>query len=652
MRVFALAVIVAATALAQDPPTDLTKWLDARAQAFLAQRRHTIANIANVEQARARQAEVRQKLLALLHGLPNTTNPLNARTTSTLDGDGYVIEKVIFESQPRFPVTGNLYRPKASGKHPAILFSLGHWNEGKPAAQTIAANLAKKGFVVLAYDPIGQGERLQFYDARLGESLPGGSVNQHFTAGIEAVMAGDTFARYMIWDSKRAIDYLVSRPEVDASRIGASGCSGGGTQTTFISALDDRIKATAPACYIQTFELAFTAPGTLGDSEQSWPGFIAAGLDETDFVEAFAPKPYLIANTDGDYFTPSSAKLVVEEARRFYKLFGAEDKVGWVVGPGPHGTPLKVREAIYAWFIQHLKNGQGSAKEEPVKLHPDHALWATTSGQIAVDLQPRGIESIIAENWRLKQKGATLRQPVPLTTKGESPRVRILRESASGNVRIQYLLMETEPGLDVAATLYVPEGDTKKIAVLMVEPASRALDAARMGRLVLTLAPRGTPGPPQGTWNRYFGDWAAATRSWLVGLSLPEMRALDIHRGIDFLAARNDVSEVRAMASGIAGLWLLRGSLRYDQAVKKIWVDRTPVNECEAIGLSLHYDLHEATHPGLCTDWNWIFSRSERVLWSDPVDWMRKTKPGLGAKFYYRHFEEGDGHLWAEFMKP
>ena len=206
--------------------------------------------------------------------------------------------------------------------------------------------------------------------------------------------------------------------------------------------------------------------------------------------------------------------------------------------------------------------------------------------------------------------------------------------------------------MEIAATLYVPSGSDQRLGILMVEPAARALDVARQGHTVLAMWPRGTPAPPPGNWNHYFGDWMAATRSWLVGLSLPEMRALDIHRAIDLLAARADVREVRATASGIAGLWLLRGSLRYDQAVKKIWVDRTPPSECEAIGLSLHHDLHEAAHPGLCTDWDWIFSRGEKVIWSDPVDWMRHVKPNLGARYYYRHFEEGDGALWAEFLKP
>jgi len=656
MRFFLL--LCALPLLAQiDQPTDITGWLYAKAQALLAERRAKIAAIKTPAQARERQAWVRAKLLELLTGLPDYKGPLNPRTTGTIDHGNYRIEKVIFDSLPRFPVTANLYLPKTTGRHPAVLFSMGHWNEGKPVAQLIAGNLSLQGFVVLVYDPIGQGERLQGYDPVTRAARAGGSVEQHFMAGAEAILAGDNFARYMVWDSKRAIDYLQSRPEVDPEKIGATGCSGGGTQTTFISALDPRIKVAAPACYLQTFALAYTAPNTLGDSEQSWPGFLAAGLDETDFVEAFAPKPYLIANTDGDYFTPSSAKLVYEEARDFYKILGAEDRLTWVVGPGPHGTPLKVREAIYGWFIRWLNNGQGSAKEEAVKLHSDHALWATKTGQVATELKARGIESIIRENWERQQTTTATQSPKPVTDRRDTPRTRTMRQSSSGNIAIEHLLVETEPGLEVAATLYVPTGNapagnTKKTGVLMVEPAPRALDVARQGHVVLTLAPRGTPAPPAGTWNRYFGDWAAATRSWLVGLSLPEMRAFDIHRAITLLASRSDVGQVRATASGIAGLWLLRGALGHEQTVTKLWLDRTPVNECAAIGLSLHYDLHEAAHPGHCTDWASTVSANTKILWSDPTDWMRHIEPHRGARYYYRHFEEGESALWNQFLRP
>ena len=140
--------------------------MDGIAQQQLADREAALAKIHTVREAEARQAQVRAKILELLGGLPNYDGPLNARVTGRIDRPRYTIEKVIFESLPQFYVTANLYLPKEGGKHPGVLRPMGHWEEGKVREQVMDANLAMKGFVVLTYDPIGQGERQQAYDSR------------------------------------------------------------------------------------------------------------------------------------------------------------------------------------------------------------------------------------------------------------------------------------------------------------------------------------------------------------------------------------------------------------------------------------------------------------------------------------------------------
>ena len=277
--------------------------------------------------------------------------------------EGFVIENVLFESLPDYYVTANLYRPDRAGQASGGAHVDGALGRGKAAGQLLSANLARKGFVVLAYDPVGQGERQQAYDPRIGRSLIGGATEQHFSNGAAAILMGQSVARYFIFDGMRAIDYLVSRPEVDPERIGATGCSGGGTQTTYIAALDPRVKVAAVACYMNSFQTLFA--GSIGDSEQSVPGFLAAGLDQTDYVELFAPKPWLIASTEGDFFTPAGARQVFEEAQRWYRMYGAEDRIQWVVGPGGHGTPLVVREAIYDWMIRWLGRERAMRVRKP-----------------------------------------------------------------------------------------------------------------------------------------------------------------------------------------------------------------------------------------------------------------------------------------------
>ncbi|MGD0921505.1 MAG: acetylxylan esterase [Terriglobia bacterium] len=366
---------------AQGPiPDPLLQWMDRIAQQQLQRRENAIAEIHTVADAERRKRLVRARLLEILGGLPDYHGPLNPRVTGRIQNESFTIEKVIFESLPGFFVTANLYRPNRPGRYPAVLLQSGHTQEGKPEPQRLAANLALKGFVALAFDPIGQGEREQTFDPQLQGPLAGWSVNEHIHAGAQSILVGEGVGRYFIWDAKRALDYLLSRPDVDAARIGAAGCSGGGALTTFIGAVDPRVKAVVPACYPNSYRVLFAGPDP--DSEMSFPDFLASGLDTADFVELSAPVPWLIQATEHDYFTPAGTKLVYEEARRWYALYGAEDKVRFFVGSGPHGTPLESREAIYEWMIRWLKDGQGDFHEQPVKLYTNHELLVTPTGRV------------------------------------------------------------------------------------------------------------------------------------------------------------------------------------------------------------------------------------------------------------------------------
>ena len=190
LRMTCVAFMLAGTASAADP--EFLKWMDGIAQQSLQKRKQEVASIKDIASAQQRQSAVRAKYLELIRGLPDYSGPLNPRVTGTIDAGEYVIEKVLYESWPRYFVTGNVYRPKQPGRYPGILFSLGHWSEGKAAAQIIAGNLALSGFVVLAYDPVGQGERMQAYDKRYGVTL--GATDQHINAGAQALLAGKTLA--------------------------------------------------------------------------------------------------------------------------------------------------------------------------------------------------------------------------------------------------------------------------------------------------------------------------------------------------------------------------------------------------------------------------------------------------------------------------
>src|SRR5579872_1594651 len=295
--------------------------LNAQANIELAARAQSVAKVLTRADAENRKDLVRRNILALIGGLPARPSSVTATQFGTLSGDGFRIEKLAYESLPGFWVTADLYVPaNDSGPFPAVLLAPGHEATGKQSQYSWGVNFARNGIVALAIDPLGQGERLQYYDPERKASNIGGTTGEHGEANVPAMLVGENIARYFINDSMRGIDYLVSRKDVDASRIGAFGCSGGGTSTAYLAALDDRLKAVGVACYITSFQELLPSSTGVQEAEQSIPCFIEQGLDFGDWVEAFAPKPYGIISTTNDMFPFQGARQAYEEVKRIYKL--------------------------------------------------------------------------------------------------------------------------------------------------------------------------------------------------------------------------------------------------------------------------------------------------------------------------------------------
>ncbi|MDO9540977.1 MAG: acetylxylan esterase, partial [Kiritimatiellia bacterium] len=225
------------------------------------------------------KAIVRGKLAQSFGKLPEKT-PLNARMTGRFEREKYIVEKIIFESRPALCVTANLYIPKGiSGKIPCVLGPCGHAAVGKayPHYQFFAQRLAAKGYLVLLYDPLSQGERTQ-YPGKEGLAQPKGCCQEHNMMGNQMSLIGEFFGKWRLWDGIRALDYLLSRPEADPTRVGVTGNSGGGTLTTYLNAFDDRFTMAAPSCFVTTYlcDLENEVPA---DSEQIPPNIIKYGLD-------------------------------------------------------------------------------------------------------------------------------------------------------------------------------------------------------------------------------------------------------------------------------------------------------------------------------------------------------------------------------------
>jgi cephalosporin-C deacetylase-like acetyl esterase len=465
--------------------TQLTNYLDDIAAKEIAARRATIAAITTRTRAEARQSEVRKKILTLIGDLPEKT-PLNSRILGSTQAEGFRMEKILYESQPNFPVTALLYLPdpmpgvnqNTQRKLPAIVIAPGHGFSGKATDYTFASTFARNGFAVLSYDPIGQGERLQYPDpAAPSKTLLKAATGEHGEAGLQPTLIGDALARTFVWDGIRAVDYLTSRPEIDPNRIGAFGCSGGGTMTALLGALDTRVHAIAVACYLTSFETLLPSLGPQ-DAEQSTPNFIASGLDFPDWVELAAPRPYAIISTAQDMFPYAGALATATESRRFYALFdpasagtnkdlssfaagggpafvpsiptgptlnpdtsnavAATAALQWITGIGRHGNLGPLTGQVVSFFLIHLAHSDaapilprpptpGTSPAALPSTLPKDALQVTPTGQVSTSYP--GSETV--HSLTLK-RFAILPKPKPLTP----PQLRqMIREVTHATVK-------------------------------------------------------------------------------------------------------------------------------------------------------------------------------------------------------------------------
>ncbi len=376
-----------------DAENSLYKYFGSVAFEKFEARETEIAKLKTKADWQKRQALVRNKLLDIIGPFPEKT-PLNAQVTGVIQKDGYRVEKIIYESMPDYYVTAALFVPdNLNEKAPAVLNAIGHSTQSfrRDVYQQIIINLVKKGFVVLTYDQIGQGERLQYYDKKLGKSKFG-STTEHSYPGAQCFISGYSPARYFIWDGIRGVDYLISRPEVDPQRIGMTGLSGGGTSTTFISAIDERIFAAAPTCFVTNYEYLLKTRGPQ-DAEQNIYHLIAEGLDHPDFIELRAPKPTLIVATTRDFFSIQGVRETYAESKNAFQAFNKEDNLQKYEGNYVHGFIKNNNEATYAFFQKHLNN-PGDNTDEEIIVIPEKELQVTKTGQMTTSLDAETIYSV------------------------------------------------------------------------------------------------------------------------------------------------------------------------------------------------------------------------------------------------------------------
>jgi dienelactone hydrolase len=486
----------------RDYPRCLPDYLRDLASQAYQRRNHEIARLKTPEAIRARQQWARETLWKLAGGELERT-PLEERKLGSFTREGYRLEKILYQSRPQFHIPANLYIPTfGSAPYAAVLFQMGHSDNGKAYAsyQRCCQGLARLGFVVLAFDPMGQGERVYYPDASGRHTRLPSSDDEHTVPGKQMLLLGDTATRLQLWDAIRSLDYLVSLPMVDAKRIGVTGQSGGATQTMALIAADDRLAA-AVECSGNTENLAcpnFIPPGSTDDAEQDFVGSGPVGFDRWDTMYPFAPKPLLVTVSDKDFFGTYSPQYITngweefQKLQRVYEVLGHGDRLKWVDTPLPHGLEYDTRLEVYNWFNRWLKGQEPRIEKEPPTMpEPDKTLWVAESGNV---VRTFGGTTPFAMNKARTVEKTPADLPVLLGVPATSePPMTTLRRVPSLAVDVEVVEIASAPRVWVPAWLFLPRGQAQtKPVVLVIEAAGRNYHWGEDG-LYQALAERGYP---------------------------------------------------------------------------------------------------------------------------------------------------------------
>jgi len=579
-----------------NPGSLVLNFLTRQAEDYYTIRDKQIARLKTKSDWQKRQQLVKNKLMEMIGAFPKK-EALNPEITGVVQKNGYRIEKTIYESVPGFYETGCLYIPdKIKGKAPAILMVIGHDQISfrEEYYQVIITNLVKKGMIVFAIDPLGQGEHVQYYDTSLQFSAIGYSVIEHSYFGNMCFLSGISSAKYFIWDGIRAIDYLLTRKEVDPENIGATGFSGGGTVSAYLGAFDDRVKVVVPCSWPTAYRRQLETKG-VQDAETILIHSLKNGITFEDLVEVRAPKPTLMAFTTRDENMGfQGARDALHEAKKAYKAIGKADNVDLVEDDYKHWMTPKIRLAMYAFFQKHF-NLPGNPAEEKTDLPSGMDLVVTPTGQIATykggkmifDLNKKVTEKLV-ENLeqsrknimshlnKVKIKAKEISGFVNPSGKKEEPFMNGRYQRNGYTVELDAIPGEGKE-YAIPILLFKPDDySVKHPAIVYLQSKGKATDAepggaieklVKMGYVVAAADVLGI-GETTNTAARGYTDGYTAV---MIGRSMVGIRAGDIIRVVNYLKNQNDVNpqKISAIAFNETCLALIHAAA-FDSSINNI----------------------------------------------------------------------------------
>lgn len=523
---------------------------------------------ATLDQWKTRRTKIRKKLLQAWGGFPTDHAPLKAKVLDTIQRDQYRIEKVIFQTLPDVWMTANAYVPNHPGRHAAVLCVHGHWKGAKqdPHVQARCIGLARLGFFVLAVDAFGAGER------GIGKAL--GEYHGEMVAATLYPM-GRPLSGLQVYENQRAVDYLLTRPEVDGDRLGITGASGGGNQSMYAGAFDERFKAVVPVCSVGNYQAYLGAACCMCEVV---PGALSF-TEEWGVLSLTAPRALMIvsATRDAFQFSVGEAKKSLALVEPVYQLYKRPDSVKHAIFESAHDYNQPMREAMYGWMTRHLKGeGDGSPIAEaametenpetlrcfPGETRPDD--WVTLPKFAAREGRAllAGIKAP-ASKAQWQSSASRLRKTLDMEVlKGTEPVSSIsVTQSATSSQNISF---ETESGIKLTATHTTGKKPRRPgtVIVLSLENESKlpgnelAQAVHESGRRVVSLSLRATgqhshPGDKIGR----APDHNTAEWSLILGRPLLGQWVLDLRTAVTVLSENGYADDnLTVIGQGTAGV--------------------------------------------------------------------------------------------------
>ena len=611
-----------------NPGSLVINHLTRQAEEYYKTRDKEIAKLKTKSDWQKRQQVVKNKLKEIIGPFPKK-EALNPEITGIIQKEGYRIEKIIYEPVPGFYETGCLYIPdKIKGKAPAILNGFGHDQASfrEEYYQVIITNLVKKGMIVFAIDPLGQGEHVQYYDPEIKFSAIGYSVIEHCYFGNVCFLSGVSSAKHFIWDGMRAIDYLLTRKEVDPENIGVTGFSGGGTLTSYLMAFDERVKVAIPCSWPTAYRRLIETKG-VGDAETVLIDGLPKGITFEDLLEVRSPKPTLMTFTSRDeYLCLQGARDALREAKKVYSAFGKEDNIELLEDDYKHWMTPKIRLAMYAFFQKHF-NMPGNAAEEKTDLPTVEELTVTPTGQIAThkggkmifDLNKIESEKLIenleqsrkniAEHLnKVKIKAKEISGYVTPSRDKEGPFINGKYQRDGYTVQLDAIAGESEE-YAIPILLFKPDDNLKHPTIIYLHSKGKATDAepggeieklVKKGYIVATADVLGV-GETKHTAGRghHLGYTAV-----LIGRSMVGIQAGDIIRVVNYLKSRSDVNPLKIGAIAFNEMCLaLIHAAAFDSSINNISLIGSLISY-QSVAMNRFYRIGVTKRPGSDDYWH------------------------------------------------